>query len=198
MSCFIPKEMECYHETKKVSLNNVGDYVVFHSECFHKGYYFIQAGTAVYTAQLFAKHSTNISQERMTRLNTPENSIMEGHVDDRALMEKLSTDLVRNWNTKFSWVNYPTCRFFGNEWIDEDKNRQIKLDQLGKKNLKIATIDNLVMYFQLKFPHLTIDSVWLIKKESVDHGFQGWHRDFKLGNTITTTIVVNVGAVTFK
>ena len=123
---------------------------------------------------------------------------MEGHVDDKSLLGKLSTDLVQNWNKKFSWENYPTCRFFGNEWIDEEKTRQIKLDQLGKKNSKIATIDNLVTYFQLKFPHLTIDNVWLIKKENVDDGFQGWHSDFKLGNTITNTSVVNVGKLTIK
>ena len=157
-----------------------------------------KAGTTVYTAQLFAKLAPDISQARMTRQNTPENTIMEGHVDDKAVMAKLSNDLIQNWNKKFSWKNFPTCKFFGNEWIDEDKNRQIQSNQLGTKKSKIATINNLVTYFQLVFPHLTIDNVWLIKKESSDDGFQCWHQDFKLGNTITTTIVVNVGSVTKK
>jgi hypothetical protein len=186
--------MECLHNMKQVTLDNVGDYAVFQSNCFHKGYYFVHAGTAVYTAQLFAKHTSDILQARLTRQNTPLNSIIEGHVDNTAIMEKLSTDLVRNWDTKYSWENFPKCKFFGNEWIDVNKNRHIH----SNKFREVKTIDNLVTHFQLKFPHLSIDSVWLIKKESVDDGFQGWHRDFKLVNTIMTTIVVNVGAVTFS
>ena len=67
MSCFIPKEMKCSHEMKTVMLDNVSKYVAFASDCFHKGYYFVKAGTAVYTAQLFAKHTDNISQ--LTRTN---------------------------------------------------------------------------------------------------------------------------------
>ena len=80
---------------------------------------------------------------------------------------------------------------FGNEWIDKNKNRHIYSNQFAT----VRAIDNLVTHFQLMFPHLSV-SVWLIKKESIDVGFQGWHRDFKLGNTITSTIVVNVGAET--
>lgn len=192
MSCFIPKEMKCLHEINTVTLDNVGEYVAFPSDCFHKGYYFVNAGTAVYTAQLFAKHTDDITQERMTRQNTPKNTIVKGQVEDRAIVEELSSDLVQNWETTYSWDNYPTCAFFGNEWIDKNKNRHIYANQFST----VRAIEHLVTHFQLKFPHLSIVSVWLIKKESVDDGFQGWHRDFNLGNTITSTIVVNVGADT--
>ena len=82
--------------------------------------------------------------------------------------------------------------FFGNERIDKSKNRHIYSKQFST----VQAIDNLVTHFQLLFPHLSIVSVWLIKKESIVNGFQGWHMDFKLGNTITTTSVVNMGTET--
>jgi hypothetical protein len=53
----------------------------------------------------------------------------------------------------------------------------------------------LVDAFKEYFQHLTIDSVWLIQKSKQDARFQGWHRDFALGKKMTTTIVVNVGAI---
>ncbi len=132
----------------------------------------------------------DISQERMTRQNMPQNTIVQGQVEDRTIVEELSSHLVLNWEITYSWDKYPTCAFFGNEWIDKMKNRHIYSNQFAT----VRPIDNLVTHFQLKFPHLSIVSVWLIKKESDDDGFQGWHRDFKLGNTTTSTIVVNVGA----
>ena len=36
----------------------------------------------------------------------------------------------------------------------------------------------------------------MIEKTKENDGFQGWHRDIYLGTEVTTTIVVNVGAVT--
>ena len=61
---------------------------------------------------------------------------------------------------------------------------------------KLQRIADLVGYFEKKFSHVEVSSVWLIEKSSQDDGFQGWHRDFFLGTNITTTIVVNVGAIT--
>jgi len=55
----------------------------------------------------------------------------------------------------------------------------------------------LVKYFEEKYNHLEVRSVWMIEKSKENDGFQGWHtRDFYLGTEVTTTIVVNVGAVT--
>ncbi len=55
-------------------------------------------------------------------------------------------------------------------------------------------IAELVKYFQDKYTHLEVHSVWLIEKLRENDGFQGWHRDY-LGTGVTTTIVVNVGTV---
>ena len=53
-----------------------------------------------------------------------------------------------------------------------------------------------VKYFEEKYKHLEVQSVWMIEKTKENDGFQGWHRDFYLGTEVTMTIVVNVGAVT--
>ncbi len=57
-------------------------------------------------------------------------------------------------------------------------------------------IAELVKYFEDKYTHLKVRSVWIIEKSRENDGFQRWHRDFYLGTEVTTTIVVNVGAVT--
>ncbi len=54
----------------------------------------------------------------------------------------------------------------------------------------------LVQLFEKKYKHLAIRSVWLIEKLKENDGFQVWHRDFWLGHDVTSTIVVNVGAIT--
>jgi hypothetical protein len=38
----------------------------------------------------------------------------------------------------------------------------------------------LVKYFQDKYTHLEVRSVWLIEKLKENNSFQGWHRDFYL------------------
>jgi hypothetical protein len=43
-------------------------------------------------------------------------------------------------------------------------------------------------------PYLSVDLVWLLRKQKQGDGFQGWHQDFSLGSRITKTIVVNVGS----
>ena len=75
--------------------------------------------------------------------------------------------------------------------MDKDKNRHIYLDKFDD----VPRIRELVQIFETKFEHVRVDSVWLLKKMSCNNGFQGWHRDFALGQKITTTMVVNVGCV---
>jgi hypothetical protein len=62
----------------------------------------------------------------------------------------------------------------------------------------VPWIAELVKYFEEKYKHLEVRSVWMIEKSKENVDFQGWHRDFYfyLRTEVTTTIVVNVGAVT--
>ena len=50
---------------------------------------------------------------------------------------------------------------------------------------------NLVLYLEEEMKDITVDSVWIIKKEGEEDGFQEWHQDMK--NKIVTTIVMNIG-----
>jgi hypothetical protein len=59
----------------------------------------------------------------------------------------------------------------------------------------VPKISELVKYFENKYNHLEVCSVWLIEKSRENDGFQGWHRDFFLETEVTTTIAVNVGAI---
>jgi hypothetical protein len=54
----------------------------------------------------------------------------------------------------------------------------------------------LVKKFEYKYKKLEVRSVWMMEKSRKNDGFQVWHRDFYLGTEVTTTIVVNVGALT--
>jgi hypothetical protein len=60
----------------------------------------------------------------------------------------------------------------------------------------VPLIAEIVKYFEDKYTQLEVQSVWLIKKSRENDGFKGWQRDFYLGTEVTTTIVVNEGAVT--
>ncbi len=64
------------------------------------------------------------------------------------------------------------------------------------KFISVPLIAEIVKYFKDKYTHLEVHSVWIIEKLRTNDGFQCWHRDFYLGTDVTTTIVVNVGAVT--
>ena len=81
---------------------------------------------------------------------------------------------------------------FDGDKTDATKNRHI----LRAMFRDIPLIAELVKYSEGKYFHLNIRSVWLIGKSRENDGFQGWHRDFYLRTEVTTTIVVNVGAVT--
>jgi hypothetical protein len=52
--CFT-REAVCDHIKNTVPINNLGDYVVFPSKCFHQGYFNTDSDTVYVTAQLFAR-----------------------------------------------------------------------------------------------------------------------------------------------
>ena len=87
---------------------------------------------------------------------------------------------------------FPPAKAFKGEKIDATKNRHIP----SKMFLGVPLIAELVKYFEDKYTHLKVHSVWIIEKSRENDGFQRWHRDFYLRTEVTTTIVVNVGAVT--
>jgi hypothetical protein len=67
--------------------------------------------------------------------------------------------------------------------------------QIYKKHFtKVPLLQKLVDTFETMFPYFLVDLVWLLCKSKEGDGFQGWHKDFSLGQRIPKTIVINVGS----
>ena len=188
--CFL-REVECNHNHHQVSLNKVGQYVGFPSMWYHHGYFSVKRRKTVIQAQLFAMPTRNPTAQRSTRLTTKMETFIVGRID-RCVLDELTKDLVGNWNTRYSKKLFPPAKSFDGGHVNSDKNRHIPSD----KYHQVPQLENLVRMFEQKYNHLCINSVWLLQKERNNDGFPGWHRDFALGQKITTTIVINVGSYT--
>jgi hypothetical protein len=192
--CFTSSNVKkCKHKEMTVPLDHVENYVKFPARVYHHGYYNIRSNMTYYMVQLFCTpplHNVHVWQNVMRRVNT---EIESGDMDDFSMRE-LTDDLQDNWDSTYGLAKFPPSREFGGDKIDARKNRHIKRALIIDG--KLQRIANLVAYFEKKFSHVELSSAWLIEKSSQDDGFQGWHREFFLGTNITTTIVVNVGAIT--
>ena len=58
--CFTRKTA-CDHIKNNVPINNLGNYVIFPSNCFHQGYYNSDSDIVYVTAQLFARPTISIA-----------------------------------------------------------------------------------------------------------------------------------------
>ena len=176
----------CSHKTDNVPLNHVGQYVIFPSRWWHRGYYEIRSEKMYYTAQLFCVAAQDpeswCNQTRKQNRNMKIGRIPEMQMHD------VSRDITQNWDETYSETKFPPSKAFDGE-IDRGTNRHLK----GKTFREIPHMYGLVKYYESLYRHLQIDSVWLIKKTRNNGGFQGWHRDFYLKTDIIATIVVNVG-----
>ena len=185
------KQKLCAHSTDQIMLNNVGDYVIFPSNCFHRGYFSIQSNSVYYTAQMFATPSEKPSGESVP---TSRNAvIMTTQVKGtmRCMkLTKLSNDILENWNkAKYQKKEFKPAKCFDGEKIDPSKHCHIyqkDFHLLKQLNEFVVTVESL-------HNHIKIDSVWIMAKSKHNNGFQRWHKDFQLGTKITTTIVVNIG-----
>ena len=193
--CFTSSNVKtCKHKEMTVPLDHVGNYVKFPARVHHHGYYNIHSNMTYYTAQLFCTPpltNVHVWQNVTRRVNT---EIKSGNMDEFCMTE-LTNDLRDNWDSTYALHKFPPSREFGGNKIDARKNRHIKRGAWIIDG-KLRRIADLVGYFEQKFSNVEVSSVWLIEKSSRDDGFQGWHRDVFLGTNITTTIVVNVGAIT--
>ncbi len=191
-TCFTSSnEQICHHQVTRVELNQAGDYIVFPSRFYHCGYYRINPNMTYYTAQLFSTlvldNAADAWQNVTRKVNT---TILQGQVEESSVRE-LTDNIHANWDTTYSVNLCPPAKMFGGDKIDATKNRHI----LRATFPNVPKISELVKYFENKYNHLEVCSVWLIEKSRENDGFQGWHRDFFLGTEVTTTIVVNVGAI---
>jgi len=157
-----------------VKLDIVGDFVVLPSRFYHRGYYTIASNMTYYTAQLFFKTSDN--PEAWQNMTRKVNQItMQGRVEESWLAQ-LTQDRCNNWDTTYSVNASLPAKAFDGDKIDATKNRHI----LCVMFQGIPWIAELVKYFEEKYKHLEVQSVWMIEKSRENDSFQGWHRDLLL------------------
>ncbi len=181
---------QCDHNVTTVELDEVEDFIVFPSRIYHCGYHRIASNKTYYTAQLFCKVSENCEAWSNLTRKVNQNFIQERVKESR--LTQLMQDIRNNWDTTYFVNVFPPAKAFNGDKINATKNRHISSVMFQG----IPLIAELVKYFEDKYTHLKVRSVWVIEKLKDKDGFQGWHRDFYLGTEVTTTIVVNVGAVT--
>jgi hypothetical protein len=117
------KEKKCDHPVNKVSLDNVGEYVVFPSRWYHHGYYNIKSDKVFYTAQLLAMGSSKPEAwQNITR--KVNRDMIQGHVAESKLKE-LTEDLRYNWDTTYSVNLFPSSKEFEGKKIDVTKSRHL-------------------------------------------------------------------------
>ncbi len=115
--------------------------------------------------------------------------VTQEHLNESTLLE-LKDDLINNWDIHYSYPGYQPCKHFSGGPLDRTSNRQIQ----NKHFTQVLLLKNLVDTFETMFSYLSVDLVWLLHKSKEGDGFQGWHKDFSLGQRITKIIVINVGS----
>jgi hypothetical protein len=186
--CFTRKAV-CDHIKNNVPINNLGDYVIFLSNCFHQGYFNSDSDMVYVTAQCLARPTISIACDQLTRSHTKQLDFIQNNLNNETV-SALSNDILQNWNTTCSLERFGPCKNFDGP-VDKDSNCQIPHTKFHDAPL----LNKLVDTFTEMFQYLTIDMVWLIVKSKPGSGFQSWHQDFNLKEKITTTIVINLGAV---
>ena len=192
----------CRHPWIEERLNYTGQYVMFGSNVYHRGYWNNLRGAVTVTAQLFCIPSTcqdiGISTRNTNarhpftgmKLRIAKDDFISGAIPKEDI-QALTEVLVDNdgWSEMLGYKEYrPAPTRFQGVPINLDSNKQI--DQIHFD--KMPQIKRLVKMFEDKFPDITVFQVWLIRKSGTESGFQAWHQD-KVGLQ-TKTIVVNLGS----
>ena len=89
--CFTRKAV-CDHIKNTVPINNLGDYVVFPSKCFHQGYFNTDSDMVYVTAQLFARPTISIACDQLTRLHTKQLDFIQNNFNN-GTVTALSNDI---------------------------------------------------------------------------------------------------------
>ena len=88
--CFTRKTV-CDHIKNNVHLNNVGDYVIFPSKCFHQGYFNSELDMIYVTAQLFARPTISIACDQLTRSHTKDLDLIQSNLNDDTVAAQAMT-----------------------------------------------------------------------------------------------------------
>jgi hypothetical protein len=149
---------------------------------WHHGHFNEESDKHFITARLFAKPTISEDTERFSRFfNVGQQEIITGQLGttfgEYTIVKDLSDDLLENWDTTYSAIDYPPLKMFGGMPIDRESNWQIPFEKLDER----PHIKALVVLFEEIFPYLSIDRIVLLYKRRKGGGFQKWYHDYKLG-----------------
>jgi hypothetical protein len=166
MKCFdTRREKKCDHKIDKVALNELGQYVIFPSRWWHRGFYEIRSEKEYYTAQLFCTAAQD-PQSWTTQLCRQNMNKTIGRIPVHQ-MNEVSKDVQENWDTTYSVRKFRPSKAFDGKKIDPESNRHL---QDGAFRTMVH-MNNLVEYFENHFRQLQVKSVWIIKKTRDNNGF---------------------------
>ena len=178
----------CLHKVRKVSLCQLGQYVIFPSRWWHRGYYTINSQKMYMTVQLFC--TADMSMDSSSGHTRTHNAKMKQGKIAMEHMIGVSDDLYNNWDSTYSDLKFRPSKAFNGEAVDPCNNRHLREETFRN----IPTLNGLIKRFKETHIDLNVHSVWIIRKTKGNMGFQNWHRDFYLSTSgIIATIVVNVG-----
>ncbi len=116
-------EKKCSQGWINESLNNPGDYIVFPSKMYHRGYYNQKSNQKFTQAQLFCKPTLDTDVLRLPRsMMKAQGKLSQGCLDTSRLTN-FKDDLIENWDTLYSHTNYRPCKKFYGGPVDRASSR---------------------------------------------------------------------------
>ncbi len=101
VKCFdTRREKKCDHKIDKVASNELGQYLIFPSRWWHRGFYEIRSKKEYYTAQLFCTAAQD-PQSRTTQLHRQNMNKTIGRIPVHQ-MNEVTKDIQGNWDTTYS------------------------------------------------------------------------------------------------
>ncbi len=156
----------CDHVKKYVWIDNLSDYIIFPSKCFHQGYFNDASNKIIVQAQLFARPIIAPDCDGLTcSLGHKEIDFIESNLNDDTVAA-LSNDILQNWDTTYSLDHFDMCKDFDGP-VDKECNDSIP----HTKFEQVSLIKKLVDTFSQMLSSLTIDLVWLTIKSKPGSGF---------------------------
>jgi hypothetical protein len=176
-----------------VYLNHSGDYVLFPSKTYHRGFYG-KSDRTLFTVQLFTQYKSIDSHH--SRRSPLKDEYYKLQTLGHEFVQELFKDLMLYWDTSYNVEHddenvyahtLPTK--YKNQPIDKACNRVIDLKRLPCLSTGLSILHSKI---EELYPNLDVTKVWILKKFRKDDGFPTWHQD--LVSNADVTIVVNVGA----
>jgi len=139
-----------------IPLDNTGDYVMFPSSMFHRGYYNQTCDMTIITAQFFCVAKASDDDFRVSRTVMNASRVVQlEHFAHAELLDNLCADLLFNWDEKFPLNKYPPPKKYNLSIVDTDTNRLVKKGQLSN----VPSLKERVDVFQGIYTNVEVNSV---------------------------------------